>query len=88
MVGLAAPDPPHELSVDQRVLVRVVETLQLKINVQLGPVEIAVVKQLHVEDVGYLGLSEPGIHLVIEKILPAADKDPDPVRRNVEHFSR
>jgi len=72
---------------DQGILVRVLKTLQLKIDVQRGPVKVAVVKQIHVQDVAHRGFLEPGKLLVVEKILPPTDKNPNSMRGDVQHFS-
>lgn len=60
---------------------------QVEIDVQLRPVQVEPVEQLHFEDRAQPGIAEPGEVLVREKILLVSQQDPEPQPRDVGHFN-
>ncbi len=49
---------------DQRILIRILQAIQLKIDIQLRPVQVMTVKQLNVEHLLNRGRLKPGVLVV------------------------
>jgi hypothetical protein len=55
------------------------QRVERKVNIQIGPVQMAAVQEFHVQNLSDRRISEPWKTVMRKKILPIVDKEPDSV---------
>jgi len=58
-----------------------------EINIEIRPVKVIGMKQLHPEKLPHGGFPEPGEFLELGEHLPALNQDPEAVPRDIRDFS-
>ena len=70
-----------------RASTALLDPVQVEIHVQLRPVEVIQVQQLHSAQFLDGGLAEPWKQIKIQKIFPSGHHQPKAVSGNVQHFN-
>jgi hypothetical protein len=63
------------------------ERINIEVHVQIGPIQMVLVQELHVQNGVYPGIAEPGVLRVGEKVLLPIDVKPQAMRGDVEHLN-
>ncbi len=72
--------------IDEWVVTWICERFDVQVNVEVRPVKMVAMYQMHIIDLADPCMSKPGIMLKRQKILFVVDKKPDPVFGNAQNF--